>query len=47
MFTGLVEAKGRLTAVKPSDAGVSITVASALGRELSVGDSVALNGVCL
>jgi riboflavin synthase len=47
LFTGLVEAKGRLTAVKPSDAGVSITVASALGRELSVGDSVALNGVCL
>jgi len=47
LFTGLVEAKGKLTAVTPSDAGASITVASRLGRELSVGDSVAVNGVCL
>ena len=45
MFTGLVADLGTVTAVDASDAGVRLTVRTAL--ELSEGDSVAVNGVCL
>jgi riboflavin synthase len=45
VFTGLVADLGTVTAVDASDAGVRLTVRSALAvRE---GDSVAVNGVCL
>jgi len=47
MFTGLVQELGIVTAVEPSDDGVRLTVAAPLAAELSAGDSVAVNGVCL
>jgi riboflavin synthase len=45
MFTGLVGDLGTITAVDAGDAGVRLTVATPL--ELSEGDSIAVNGVCL
>jgi riboflavin synthase len=45
VFTGLVADLGTVAAVDASDAGVRMTVRTAL--ELSEGDSVAVNGVCL
>ena len=45
MFTGLVQDLGTVTAVDASDDGVRLAVATTL--ELSEGDSVGVNGVCL
>jgi riboflavin synthase len=45
LFTGLVADLGTVAAVDASDAGVRLTVRTAL--ELGEGDSVAVNGVCL
>jgi riboflavin synthase len=47
MFTGLIEAIGEVTAVSPSAAGSRLQVATALDAELTPGDSLAVNGVCL
>jgi riboflavin synthase len=47
MFTGLVEAVGELIERKPTSGGYRMRVASPLAEELSPGDSVAVNGVCL
>ena len=47
MFTGLIEAVGVVESVKPSDGGVRICVRTGLAPELSAGDSLAVNGVCL
>ena len=47
MFTGIVAALGRVDEVERSDGGVRVTVATPLALELSPGDSVAVNGVCL
>ena len=47
MFTGLVEAIGELVERKPTSGGFRLRVASALAGELSPGDSIAVNGVCL
>ena len=45
MFTGLVADLGTVAEVDASEAGVRLTVRTAL--ELTEGDSVAVNGVCL
>jgi riboflavin synthase len=45
VFTGLVQDLGTVTAVDASDDGVRLAVATTL--ELSEGDSVGVNGVCL
>jgi riboflavin synthase len=45
VFTGLVADLGTVEAVDASDAGVRLTVRTALG--LSEGDSISVNGVCL
>jgi riboflavin synthase len=45
LFTGLVADLGTVLAVDASDAGVRLTVRTAL--DLREGDSVAVNGVCL
>jgi riboflavin synthase len=45
VFTGLVADLGTITAVDAGEAGVRLTVATPL--ELSEGDSIAVNGVCL
>ena len=47
MFTGLVADLGRVADVSSSGDGVRLTVATALADEIGLGDSVAVNGVCL
>src|ERR687889_582847 len=47
MFTGLVSDLGKVTAVEATADGVRLAVSTALAPELSEGDSVAVNGVCL
>ena len=47
MFTGLVAGLGKVVSAERSSDGIRLTVASPLARELSEGDSVAVNGVCL
>jgi len=47
MFTGLVEAVGELVERKPTNAGYRLRVATALAPQLTAGDSIAVNGVCL
>jgi riboflavin synthase len=47
MFTGLIEAVGDITEVKPTPGGIRIRLQTPLAGELSIGDSVAVDGVCL
>ncbi len=47
MFTGLVQDLGRVAEVHETSDGVRVAIESPLARELSEGDSVAVNGVCL
>ena len=47
MFTGLVQDLGTVTAVDATDDGVRLSVRTGLAGNLSLGDSVAVNGVCL
>lgn len=47
MFTGLIEAAGRVARVETMEGGVRLHVATHLAPELAVGDSIATNGVCL
>lgn len=49
MFTGIIEAIGRVAAVKPAGESALLTI-DAAGLDMSdvvVGDSIACNGVCL
>jgi riboflavin synthase len=47
VFTGLVEDLGTVAEVHATGDGVRLAIESPLARELSEGDSVAVNGVCL
>jgi riboflavin synthase len=47
VFTGLIESTGRLTTGVAGPEGGRINVETALGGELAIGDSIAVNGVCL
>jgi riboflavin synthase len=47
MFTGLIEATGRLVERQATSGGLRLRIASALAGELAAGDSLAVNGVCL
>jgi riboflavin synthase len=49
MFTGIVTAIGRIERATPSDGGLRLAIdAGALDvRDVGVGDSIAVNGVCL
>ena len=47
MFTGIVEAIGRLQEMKPVAGGYRLRVQTPLVKELKPGDSIAVNGVCL
>ena len=47
MFTGLIEAVGEVSEVKPTTAGYRLRVTTGLGPELQPGDSLAVDGVCL
>jgi len=47
VFTGLVQDVGRIASVDRNGDGARVTVETELAEELSEGDSVAVNGVCL
>jgi len=47
MFTGLIETLGEVAEIKPTQAGFRLRLTTALSPELTPGDSVAVNGVCL
>jgi riboflavin synthase len=47
VFTGLVQSLGRVEETERAEDGVRLTVSSPLAAELSEGDSIAVNGVCL
>ena len=47
MFTGLIEAVGRISGVTTTPDGMRMTVAAPMAGELQMGESVAVNGVCL
>jgi riboflavin synthase len=48
MFTGIVRERGTLISAEPSEAGVRLVVeAPRTAREVSIGDSVSINGVDL
>src|SRR5580765_5015280 len=47
MFTGLVESVGEVVESKPTSGGVRLRIATSLAGELSPGESLAVNGVCL
>jgi riboflavin synthase len=47
MFTGLIQDVGTVAAVESGADGAGLRIATALGAEISGGDSVAVDGVCL
>jgi riboflavin synthase len=47
MFTGLVQDIGRIESVAGGAEGARLRIATTLGPEIGLGDSVAVNGVCL
>lgn len=47
MFTGLVQDIGRVESVERGAEGARLRIATELGPEIGLGDSVAVNGVCL
>lgn len=47
MFTGLIEAVGTVSDAKPGAGGVELRIHTDLASELTPGDSLAVNGVCL
>jgi riboflavin synthase len=47
MFTGLIQDVGTVERLDTDDAGARLRIATTLGPEIGLGDSVAVNGVCL
>jgi riboflavin synthase len=47
MFTGIVEGVGSLAEVKGTGGGFRVRIHTPLSAEMKVGDSLAVNGVCL
>jgi riboflavin synthase len=47
MFTGLIESVGTVAETTPVEAGVRLRIVTEIASELRVGESVAVNGVCL
>src|SRR5262249_24023148 len=47
MFTGLVESLGEIRDVIVAGDGTDLVVAAGIGSELTMGESVAVNGACL
>ena len=47
MFTGLIEAVGYVADVTPAGSGFRIRIRTPLSGELRIGESLAVNGVCL
>ncbi|MBI5026060.1 MAG: riboflavin synthase [Nitrospirae bacterium] len=47
MFTGLVECSGEVSSIKKTPTCARLVVKADLGRDVKIGDSIAVNGVCL
>jgi riboflavin synthase len=47
MFTGLIESVGAVESLTPTASGFRIAIRAAMTPELRLGESVAVNGVCL
>ena len=47
MFTGLIEAVGKVAVVKAIDAGFNLRISSDIAGDLRPGESISVNGVCL
>jgi riboflavin synthase alpha subunit len=47
MFTGLIESVGRIDRIDRQPGGIRIALSAAVAGELSLGESLAVNGVCL
>jgi riboflavin synthase len=47
MFTGIVEAVGRVVEVTPAPAGARLTIAHPVSAHLTTGESVNVNGCCV
>lgn len=47
MFTGLIEAVGQVADVQRTATGLRLRIGTTLASELTAGDSLAVNGVCL
>lgn len=47
MFTGLIESVGEIAEMQAIDAGFSLRITSGIAADLRLGESVAVNGVCL
>ena len=47
MFTGLIESVGEVGEAKPTPAGLRLRINTALAPSLKLGESIAVNGVCL
>lgn len=48
MFTGLIVEKGRIMRTSPNSGGLRLTVeAPEISKDVKIGDSVSVNGVCL
>jgi riboflavin synthase len=47
MFTGLIEAVGTVSELRAGAGGIRIRIRTDLASQLAVGDSLAVNGVCL
>ncbi len=47
MFTGLIADLGTVLSIERDDDGATLRIGTSLAGEMAVGDSVAINGVCL
>jgi riboflavin synthase len=47
LFTGLIQDVGEVRSLDSGDAGARLKIATSLGSEIGLGDSVAVNGACL
>ncbi|TAH44344.1 MAG: riboflavin synthase [Bacteroidetes bacterium] len=47
MFTGIIEAIGKITALKKEDTNLRISISSPFTSELKIDQSIAHNGICL
>jgi riboflavin synthase len=47
MFTGLIQDIGRIETLDSGTDGARLRIATSLGPEIALGDSIAVNGVCL
>jgi riboflavin synthase len=47
MFTGLIESVGQIIDTQPIEGGFTLRIASDIAADLRLGESVAVNGVCL